>query len=173
MASGQYLRIYYSLIDEYPDVWSSDRLLSTYVRLLLIAEKWWPQYAPQVGIFRGKSFTSLVDCGLLLVSDDGRGFTIKGLDKQRSPRSEHGKRAASSRWSSAESSAQSMLIRSDHIKSSSSEHNGSQSPGSFMGFKPKPGFHDGSHHDCLVCEGRHPSNCSECRHATTQKGEKQ
>lgn len=33
---------------------------------------------------------------------------------------------------------------------------GGPGEGTFMGFKPKPGLHDGSHPDCLVCEPLRP-----------------
>ena len=147
MAKGQYIRVYHELRDEYPGVWRSDAQLALFVRLLLIAEKWWPQWAPVD--HRNGAYRSLVECGLVLENQGGNGYTIKGLGPERSRRSQHGRHAASIRWASSEH-AQPMPRREEKEKKKT---NG-QSPNdreTFMGFPPKPGLHDGSHPDCAVC----------------------
>ena len=65
MAKGQYIRIYHELKDEYPSVWRSDVQLGAFVRLLLIADKWWPQWAPVS--HRNGAYRSLLECGLIIL----------------------------------------------------------------------------------------------------------
>ena len=143
MATGQYIRVYHELKDEYPGVWRSDAQLALFVRLLMVADKWWPQWAPVD--HRNGAYRSLVECGLVLENQGGNGYTIKGLGPERSRRSQHGRHAASMRWASSEH-AQPMPSKAEQEQSRS---NG-QSP-TFMGWKPKAAAHMGQHDNCLVC----------------------
>ena len=152
MAKGQYIRIYHELKDEYPSVWRSDVQLGAFVRLLLIADKWWPQWAPVS--HRNGAYRSLLECGLIIENQGATGYTIKGLGVERSKRSQHGRHAASMRWASSEhaqpmpSKAEQEQSRADSARAAT---NGLPS-GNVMGWKPKPGLHDGSHGSgCMVC----------------------
>jgi len=161
MANGQYIKVYHVVKDEYPQVWASDAQLATFIRLLMIADKWWPQWAPKPFGRPTYAYRSLVEAGLVVVSPDGNGFSVRGLNKERQGRSEHGKRAAGIRWSNAASNAQPMPSKAEQSKA---EQRDEQSPPqTFMGWKPKPTYerapgeaenprHNGSHPvTCLVC----------------------
>lgn len=110
MAKGPYSRLYHSLIDEYPRVWHSDLALGRFMRLLVIAEKWYPQWVPAPK--RDPIYKMLVDCGVIIEKTEtgsmARSYSVRGLDKERGRRSEHATRAASMRWASSED-AESML----------------------------------------------------------------
>ena len=133
MAQGQFVKVYHVLVDEFPEVWESDRLLSSFVRALYVADKFWPQWAP---IPDRKSFLTLVEKGLCLLNETQTGFKVRGLDKERSARSEHGKRAASIRWSNAAGNAQLMPSRAEQSRADSAR--ASNGDALFMGFKPRP-----------------------------------
>lgn len=117
MATGQYIRVYHELKDEYPGVWRSDAQLALFVRLLMIADKWWPQWAPVAS--RSGAYRSLVECGLVIENQGASGFTIKGLGQERSRRSQHGRHAASMRWASSEH-AQSMPSKAEQSRAKQS-----------------------------------------------------
>lgn len=135
MAQGQYIRIYHVLKDEYPGVWRSDAQLAAFVRLLMIADKWWPQWAPKPFGRPTLAYLSLLETGLVVESPDGTGFSVYGLDKDRQARSEHGKRAAGIRWGNAPSNAQLMPSRAEQSRA---EQSNGQSPAqNFMGYRPR------------------------------------
>lgn len=141
MAEGQYVKVYHCLKDEYPSVWASDPLLGTYVQLLVVADKWWPQLAPRPFGRPTYAYRKLVECGLVVESPDKTSFTMKGLDKERRARSEHGKRAASIRWGNAPSNAQLMPSKAEQNKAEQIDahaSNGAPLPPVFMGFRQKP-----------------------------------
>lgn len=146
MAQGQYIRIYHVLKDEYPGVWRSDAQLALFVRLLLAADKWWPEWAPIAS--RNGAYQSLVEAGLVLENQGATGYTIKGLGQERSQRSQHGRHAASMRWAYSEH-AQPMPSKAEQSKAE--QMNGQSPPQTFMSFRPKSGAHMGQHPDCLVC----------------------
>jgi len=148
MATGQYIKVYHELKDEYPGVWRSDAQLAAFVRLLMIADKWWPQWAPVT--HRNGAYRSLVEAGLVLENTGGNGYTIKGLGPERSRRSQHGRHAASMRWASSEH-AQPMPSKAEQNKAEQGAQSTNGASGVFMGFRPKQGLHDGSHPGCLVC----------------------
>lgn len=130
MANGQYIKVYHQLMDEYPEVWHSDRLLATFVRSLYLADKFWPQWAP---IPDRKSFQTLVEMQLLVVNRTRTGFKVRGLDKERAARSEHGRHAAGIRWSNAPSNAQVMPSKAEQNKAEQTV----EQEATFMGFRHK------------------------------------
>jgi hypothetical protein len=149
MAKGQYIRVYHELKDEYPGVWRSDAQLASFVRLLMIADKWWPQWAPLPFGRPTFAYRSLIECGLVVLSPDGNGFSIKGLEKDRDTRSRHGRHAAGIRWSNAPSNAQPMPSKAEQSKA---EQSNGQSPTQlFMGYRPKTNEHFGQHEGCGIC----------------------
>ena len=162
MAEGPYTKLYHVLKDEYPSVWASDARLAAFVRLLVIADKWWPQRAP-VGR-RSAAYRALVSCGLVLEDGDGDSYSILGLDKDRTGRSHHGKHAALARWGNAPSNAPSNAHASPEGMPNKAEQNKAEqrdghpangAPETFLGWKPKdpkPGLHDGHHgKGCVAC----------------------
>jgi len=148
MAQGHYIKVYHLLKDEYPGVWRSDAQLAMFVRLLMVADKWWPEWAP-VG-HRNGAYRSLLECGLVLENQGGTGYTIKGLGPERSRRSQHGRHAASMRWASSEH-AQPMPSKAEQNKAEQSV--GQSPPRQVPVFPVIPGvpIHDGRHPDCIVC----------------------
>jgi len=143
MAQGHFIKVYHVLKDEFPGVWRSDAQLALFVRLLVVADKWWPEWAPVA--HRNGAYRSLLECGLVIENQGGTGYTIKGLGPERSKRSQHGRHAASMRWASSEH-AQLMPSRAEQNKA---EQSNGQSP-SFLRSPTGP-THDGRHPDCLVC----------------------
>jgi hypothetical protein len=146
MAKGQYIRVYHELKDEYPGVWRSDAQLASFVRLLMIADKWWPQWAPVTS--RNGAYRSLVECGLVIENQGATGFTIKGLGSERGRRSQHGRHAASMRWASSEHA---QLMPSKAEQSRAEQSNGQSPTQLFMGYRPKANEHFGQHPDCGIC----------------------
>jgi hypothetical protein len=157
MANGPYSRVYHVLMEEYPHVWKSDAQLALFIRLLTAADKWWPQMAP-IGRRNG-AYRSLVEAGLVLENEGATAYTMRGLGKARSSRSEHARHAVSRRWEYSENT-QSLPSR---VEKSKEEKSTGQSPTSFIRFPVKedraPGEaamvrHDGTHKgadNCLVC----------------------
>lgn len=159
MANGPYSRVYHLLMEEFPHVWKSDAQLALFVRLLITADKWWPQMAP-IGTRNG-AYRSLVQGGLVLENEGGTAYSIRGLGKARSSRSEHARHAVSRRWEYSENTGP---VPSKVEKNKEEQSNGQspRTPAGFMGFPTKdairePGgpvvpIHDGHHGaSCLVC----------------------
>lgn len=133
MAQGQYIKVYHVLRDDYPAAWKSDAQLALFVRLLMIADKWWPQWAPIPR--RNGAYQSLVACGLVIENGGATAYTIRGLDPERSRRSEHGRHAASIRYASSEH-AQPLPSKAEQNKAE--QMDGQSPPQTFMGFKRQP-----------------------------------
>lgn len=160
MAKGQYTRIYHALKDEYPDVWKSDAQLALFVRLLIVADKWWPQWAP-IGTRNG-AYQSLVKCGLVLENEGTTGYSILGLHKERSTRSEHARHAVSRRWEYSENT---QAIPSKAEKNKEEQGSNGTVPSTFLRWEPKedrapgeavsvyhgPGATHPGHETCLAC----------------------
>jgi hypothetical protein len=84
-----YSRIYHSIVDDpkFATVYDDDRRLATWLRLLIVAEGAHPSsaYIPE-GTNRG-ALAALVECGLVDIGT-GRRFRIRGLDAERTRRSQ-------------------------------------------------------------------------------------
>jgi hypothetical protein len=162
MSGGPYSRIYHALMDEFPTVYDSDSQLATFVRLLLTADKYYPQHPPMPP--RTPTVQALIRHSLIVPSEDHRSFTVKGLEAERERRSAPGKHAASVRWQSARNAdayanAMPDETRIDKTSITANASNGTGS-GIQLGYKPKPlpaGQADGLWH-----RGQHP-DCSTCR----------
>jgi hypothetical protein len=139
-----YSRLYHRLMTEYPSVWHSDAQLGLFVKLLITAEKFYPESAPIPG--KTRTYHMLVACGLVQETGAGR-YTIKGLQAERERRSGVGRNAAAVRWQS-ERNANALL---DETRRDEHKNSNGQSPQAFMRFPPKAGSHMGQHPDCLVC----------------------
>ena len=87
-----YSRVYHKLMNEYPSVWRSDAQLALFVRLLVLADKFWPERPPMPRA-SGSAVRSLVEAGLLIV-DDQDCYRVKGLDSERQRRSSAARTAA-------------------------------------------------------------------------------
>lgn len=123
MNGDNYSRLYHKLMNEYPKVWNSDETLALFVRMLVIADKFWPERAP-VSRRNARGLRSLTSAGLIRLHDGGFTYSVRGLDAERSRRSSAARTAA--------------LVR--HAIPSKDEAS-----------REKKG-HDGHHGvDCLVC----------------------
>ena len=163
--SDSYSRVYHRLMTEYPSVWKSDKQLALFLRLLVMAEKFYPEWPTPNR--RNGAYQSLVKAGLVIekrVADsDSEGigpsasdsyvYTVRGLEAERERRSHAARNAAASRWE--------MPRRVETSKEEKISANGTDAPTSFIRYRPKeervPGEaflprHNGQHDAaCLVC----------------------
>lgn len=99
MSDRTYARLYYpEFIRDYPDVWSDDRLLSAWLRLFIRAEQMWPLPVDLPRSVRPRSLAYLVERGLIVVT--GETYVVKGMEAERTRRSNAGKAGAAKRWQS-------------------------------------------------------------------------
>lgn len=96
----RYVKVNHSLKDEHPDVFYSDALFATYVRLRMIADASWPASADLPVNARKSSIKTLADKGLIVVT--GYSFRVPDLDDDRAVRSDAASNAARSRWGNAD-----------------------------------------------------------------------
>jgi hypothetical protein len=147
--NGPYARVYHGIVDDpmFERVFDNDHALATWLRMLLIADAMWPTSAPMTS--RNPTVRMLIDCGLI-IQRPGNRYSIRGLDAERTRRSDAARNAAAVRWHSG-SNAEVMPSKAEQSKAEQS--NGANAPknGSFMGFRPKAGSHDGQHDNCAVC----------------------
>jgi hypothetical protein len=147
MAKGPYSRVYHELMDEFPTVFRSDAQLGCFLRCLILAEKFYPSQAPMPR--RNPQLQSLIRVGLVLVNEERGTFTIRGLMAERERRSEPGRIAAAVRWQSGRNT---NAMPDETRRERDEKGANASSNGTFMGWKPKPGLHDGSHGpSCSVC----------------------
>ena len=121
--SQVYSRIYHRLMNEYPDVFSDARLLGTYVRMLVLADKFWPERAP-VGRLRA-SERALVRSGLVTLHVPDGTYSVRGMDAERNARRNAARNAAAVRWG----------MPSKEEKNIEEKRDGQSPPQTFMGFK--------------------------------------
>jgi len=96
----KYVRVYYNdLIRDYPDVWSDNDQLATWLRLLATADPMWPTSPELPRTVRPKPLAALVAATLVEVVAAHR-FRMKGMDAERSRRADAGRNAAAKRWHS-------------------------------------------------------------------------
>ncbi len=159
--ADSYSRIYHRLMTEYPQVWRSDAQLALLVRLLVAADKFYPERPPvgrgpnshsgAIGPRNG-AYQSLLKAGLIIEEEGTDGYTIRGLQAERERRSHAGRNAAASRWG---------MPRRDEtridkkVAANASPTNGAN--GNFMGFRPKASIedverqHDAGFQLCVDC----------------------
>jgi hypothetical protein len=91
-----YSRIYWSATEDprFDKVWSNDAALALWVRMLIEADASYP-LKPQMPR-ASRSLTVLLDAGL--IEAHGSRYTVRGLAKERTRRSERGRKAADARW---------------------------------------------------------------------------
>ena len=94
----QYARVYYvDLERDYPEVYRDNDLLSTFVRLLSVAEAMWPARG-EVPRSAKSTLVRELTAKTLVILIPPFSFTIKGLDAERTARSNAARNAAASRW---------------------------------------------------------------------------
>lgn len=103
VSGGPYSRIYWALSDEYPEVWDDAEMLGTYTQLLKDADALWPTRPKFPADAKDTVLARLISAGLVI--PDGRRYTIRGLDKERSVRTASASHAANARWGNADGNA--------------------------------------------------------------------
>jgi len=98
LVSEAYSRLYHRFGREFPDVYADDRALAAWVRLLLVADASWPMRPPLPRSVRVKPLNCLVEAGLVILEGDA--YTVRGLDAERTRRSDAGRVGAAKRWQS-------------------------------------------------------------------------
>lgn len=97
----KYARVYYSVIDDdkFVGIYTDDRHLAAWLRLLLTADAMWPASPPLPRTIRPASLQALVEAKIvdLMPSDC---YRIHGLDAERSARAVRASNAAAVRWDS-------------------------------------------------------------------------
>ena len=98
-ASDKYVRVYYRLIDDerFKGIYTDDRHLATWLRLLLTADAFWPASAPIPRSSRRASIDALVKAGLIELAPHDH-YRVHGLDHERDMRSQIGRNGAAMRW---------------------------------------------------------------------------
>lgn len=101
MTNRPYARVYYDQLEqEFPEVWQDATLGWTWLRLLVVAEKMWPTVPEVPRSLRQKSVLRLMELGLVIPVPP-HGFRIRGLDAERTRRSNAARSAARNRWGNA------------------------------------------------------------------------
>lgn len=94
----KYVRVYYNdLIRDYPDVWSDNDALATWLRMLATADPMWPTPPELPRSVKARPLASLTGCGLVARVGQDR-FSLKGLDAERIKRQDAARNAAALRW---------------------------------------------------------------------------
>jgi hypothetical protein len=106
-----YVRVYDDdLRRDYPQIWRDDKALSTWLRLLSLADKMWPT-SPELPRTAGaSSLAVLAESGLVELLPD-HCYRIRGHDAERTARSNAASNAAASRWGNAGGNAEVMPRR--------------------------------------------------------------
>lgn len=116
--SEAYSRLYHRFGREFPVIYADDRCLAAWVRLLLVADASWPMRPPLPRAVKAFPLARLVEAGLVII--DGDAYTVRGLDAERTRRSDAARRGAAVRWQSernANASADAMPRRDETSKS--------------------------------------------------------
>jgi len=98
METRPYARVYYvDLERDHPEVYRDNDLLSTWLRLLCVAEAMWPAVPEVPRSAKATLVRELVRLGLVILIAP-YSFQVKGLDAERNARSNAARNAAASRW---------------------------------------------------------------------------
>lgn len=96
----KYVRVYYDdLAHEFPEVYADDALLSTWLRLLVVAERMWPAPPELPRAVRSRALGRLVEYELIELLP-AHCYRIRGLDAERTRRQTAARNAAAKRWHS-------------------------------------------------------------------------
>lgn len=113
----RYVRVYDDdLKRDYPTIYADDGALSTWLRLLVIADKMWPTLPELPRSVKPRSLRLLVDVGLVCVLPD-HCYRIRGHDAERRRRQDAARNASAVRWdsrSNADGNAKAMPRRDEN-----------------------------------------------------------
>lgn len=106
MSDRPFARVYYvDLQRDYPGIYRDNEALSTYVRMLSLADATWPVTPDVPRSEKAIHVKKLVDASLVTLIPP-YGFAIKGFDAERNARSNAASNAARTRWGNAAGSAE-------------------------------------------------------------------
>jgi len=107
----RYVRVYDDdLRRDYPDIWRDDRALSTWLRLLSVADKMWPTPPELPRSATPAAVATLVASGLVELMPE-HCYRIRGHDAERIARRNAASNAAAYRWGNANAHANAMPKR--------------------------------------------------------------
>ena len=113
MPDRPYARVYYvDLERDYPEVYRDNDLLSTWLRLLCVAEAMWPAVPEVPRSAKATLVRELVRLGLIALIVP-YSYSVKGLDAERTARSNAARNAAASRWASPSALPSAMPKRTE------------------------------------------------------------
>ena len=93
----RFARVYYDdLRRDYPEVWKDNDALSTWLRLLVVADIAWPTTPDLPRHVKARPLEMLADSGLIALGPDDT-FAVKGYDADRSKRHANAVAAAGAR----------------------------------------------------------------------------
>ena len=107
----RYVKVNHSLKDDHPDIFYSDALFATYVRLRILADSSWPASADIPVQAKKASINTLADRGLIVLT--GYTFRVPDIDAERSARSDAASIAARNRWGNADGNAPTMPTKAE------------------------------------------------------------
>lgn len=97
----RFCRVYYDdMLRDHADVWRDDALLSTWLRLLVAAEKAWPSWPEVPRSAKRRAVVRLIEAGMLSVTPDQH-YELRGFKTDREMRAQSASYAAASRWRNA------------------------------------------------------------------------
>lgn len=100
-----YVRIYYvDLERDYPEVWFDPTCLSTFVRLLALADRAWPSSPLMPPAMRRADLALMESVGLLVRLSHHR-YTLKGYADEREKRQAAARKGTDARWSGRNANA--------------------------------------------------------------------
>lgn len=140
-----YARVYFEIVEHprFERVYGNPSALGTWLQMLLTADAMYPMTPPMPP--RTPTVRLLIDAGLV-IERPGNRYSIRGLEAERERRSSVGRNAAAVRHGS-ERNANALLAK----QSKEEQNSGANAPATMMGFRPKAGYHDGSHPNCGPC----------------------
>lgn len=101
----KFVRVYYvDLERDYPDIFFDPTALSTWLRLLVNADKVWPTIPQLPPAVRRSDLAKLKSSGLVCLQPNHR-YVIKGYDTERAIRNANARKAAAASHADADAAA--------------------------------------------------------------------
>jgi hypothetical protein len=106
VAGERFASVYFSVEDDprLKDIYPDDALFGLWTRLLVLAEKAWPQPAYLPRTTDEDRLAVLVAAGVIVPVDSDR-YRFHGLDEERAKRSARGKAGSDARWNKPDATA--------------------------------------------------------------------
>ena len=89
----RFSKVYFRLVDEFPAVYYEDRLVAAWLRLLVAADRQYPDHPEIPRHVDDETLGALVTYGLVILMDDGQHYRMRGQDAERERRRERARAA--------------------------------------------------------------------------------